>query len=126
MSVSNVLSGESEMVVTGKGLPQVLGARLLLDPLPAQEKIGSIYLPESGQERPDQGVVVAIGSGSLTEDGRRVPIDDVEVGDVVLYRDFSGQRVKAGDKEYVIVNYVDVLAVVPKEDLEGKEKTVEG
>jgi chaperonin GroES len=88
-----------------------LGDRVLVEPKKeAEEKIGSLYVPDTAKEKPQEGTVVAVGSGRY-EDGKLVPLE-VKVGNKVLYGKYSGTEVKQGGKEYLIVRESDILAVV--------------
>lgn len=69
-----------------------------------------IVLPGSAQEKPQQGTVVAVGSGEIV-DGKKVPLD-VAVGDEVIYSKYSGNEVKVGDEEFLILKQGDILAIV--------------
>ncbi len=73
--------------------------------------IGGIILPDTAQEKPNRGTVLATGPGKRLDSGVLAPID-VQVGDVVLYGKYSGTEVNVGGKDYVILRAEDVLAVV--------------
>ncbi|MFW5752294.1 MAG: co-chaperone GroES [bacterium] len=88
-----------------------LGDRVLIEVKGEEmEKQGSIYIPDTAKEKPQEGKVVAVGSGRY-EDGKLVPLD-VKVGDTVLYGKYAGTDVKHGDSEYLIVRESDILAIV--------------
>jgi chaperonin GroES len=70
-------------------------------------------LPETAKEKPQQGVVIAVGPGRRDEDGRRVEMD-VAVGDVVLYAKYGGTEVKIDGKKLLILKETDVLAIVER------------
>jgi chaperonin GroES len=70
-----------------------------------------IYIPDQAAEKPDQGKVLAVGNGKILEDGKVRPLD-VKVGDKILFGKYSGQTVKIGDKEYLVMREEDVFAVV--------------
>ncbi|PJZ68494.1 co-chaperone GroES [Leptospira perolatii] len=90
-----------------------LGDRVLIEPKQeAEEKIGSIFVPDTAKEKPQEGRVVEVGSGRY-EDGKQIPIE-VKVGDSVLYGKYSGTEVKADGKEYLIIRESDILAIVKK------------
>ena len=72
--------------------------------------LGGIVLPGSAQEKPQQGKVVAVGTGEII-DGKKVPLD-VKVDDVVIYSKYSGNEVKIGDEEFLIIRQADILAIV--------------
>ena len=71
---------------------------------------GGIVLPDSAKEKPQQGEVVAVGSGEMI-DGKKVPLD-VKVGDEVIYSKYSGSEIKMDDEKYLIVKQSDILAIV--------------
>lgn len=88
-----------------------LGDRVLIEVLEDDlQKEGSIYIPDTAKEKPQQGKVVAVGSGKY-EDGKLIPLD-VKVGDMVLYGKYSGTEVKHEGKEYLIVRESDILAII--------------
>ena len=86
--------------------------RIVVQRLEQETKTASgIVIPDQAAEKPDQGEVVAIGNGKILEDGKVRPLD-VKVGDKVLFGKYSGQTVKVGDKEYLVMREEDVFAVV--------------
>ena len=86
--------------------------RLLLRPSEAEEKTsGGILIPDSAQEKPQEGTVVAAGKGKVRDDGRITPLD-VKVGDRVLYGKYSGSEVTVAGEKHVILREEDVLAVL--------------
>ncbi|MCB1177262.1 MAG: co-chaperone GroES [Leptospiraceae bacterium] len=88
-----------------------LGDRVLVEPKKeAEEKIGSLYVPDTAKEKPQEGQVVSVGSGKY-EDGKLVPLE-VKVGNNVLYGKYSGTEVKQNGKEYLIIRESDILAVI--------------
>jgi chaperonin GroES len=89
-----------------------LGDRLLVKISEAEEKsVGGIILPETAKEKPQVGEVVSVGSGKLSDEGVRQPID-VEVGAKVLYSKYAGTELKIGDEEYILLREQDLLAIV--------------
>jgi chaperonin GroES len=89
-----------------------LADRVLIEAAPEkEEKIGSIFIPDTAKEKPTIGVVVAAGPGKTTEDGKTVPMQ-VKAGQKVLYGKYSGTEIKDGGKEYLIVRESDILAIV--------------
>lgn len=76
-----------------------------------EEKKGSIIIPDTAKEKPQEGIIVAIGDGKLTEDGKRVPLT-VKVDDKVLFGKYSGTDVKYGDEDYVIMREEEILAII--------------
>lgn len=89
-----------------------LGDRVVVKPLPSEEVTkGGIVLPDTAKEKPQQGEVVAVGSGRLLDNGQRVPID-LKVGDKILFSKYAGNEVKIDDVEYLILREMDVLGVI--------------
>ncbi|CAI8009535.1 10 kDa chaperonin [Geodia barretti] len=69
---------------------------------------GGIYIPDTAKEKPQEGEVVAIGPGRLTDDGNRVPME-LAVGDMVVYSKYAGTEYKDGDDEYLVLREDDIL-----------------
>ena len=88
-----------------------LGDRVLIETLEEDVvKKGSLFIPDTAKEKPQQGKVIAVGNGKY-EDGKLVPID-VKAGDKVLYGKYAGTEVKFDGKDYLIVRESDILAVL--------------
>jgi chaperonin GroES len=86
--------------------------RIVIKQLEAETKTASgIIIPDSAAERPQQGKVLAVGPGKVTDEGKRIALD-VKVGDKVLYSKYGGTEVKYGSEEYVILSAHDVLATI--------------
>jgi chaperonin GroES len=86
--------------------------RILVKRLEEKEvKKGSIIIPDTAKEKPQEGEVVAIGPGKVTEDGKRQPME-VKVGDKILFGKYSGSEIKLGDEEYLIMREEDVLGIL--------------
>lgn len=86
--------------------------RILLKPVAAETRTkGGLIIPDTAQEKPMQGEVVAVGKGRRLEDGRLQPLD-VKVGDKVLYGKWSGTEVKIGGDERVILKEEDLFGIV--------------
>lgn len=97
------------MVRTMKIRP--LGDRVVLQKKKADETTKSgILLPDSAKEKPQEAVVMAVGSGKY-EDGKNVPVQ-IKEGDVVIYSKYAGTEIKVGDEEYTIVSESDIIAKV--------------
>ena len=89
-----------------------LADRIVAKPTAAEEVTkGGIVLPDSAQERPQEAEVIAVGPGSVSETGAKIPMD-VKVGDKVIYSKYGGTEVKVGGNEYVILRQDDILAVI--------------
>jgi chaperonin GroES len=89
-----------------------LGDRVVLKPVEKEEMTKSgIVIPDTVKEKPQEGIVEAIGTGRILDNGTRVPVE-LEVGDKVLYARYSGSEFKVDEIEYLIIPERDVLAVV--------------
>lgn len=88
-----------------------LGNRLLVQREEAKTTKGGILLPETAQEKPRQGKVLAVGPGKVDEKGKTQHLD-VKVGDQILFSSYSGTEYKADGTEYLILSEEDVLAVL--------------
>jgi chaperonin GroES len=77
----------------------------------AEKKVGSIIIPDTAKEKPLTAEVIAVGSGRILKDGKKVPLE-VKVGDRVLVGKYSGSEVKLDGKEYLILREDEVLGVV--------------
>jgi chaperonin GroES len=87
-----------------------LGNRLVVEPNEDDTQVssGGIYIPDTAKEKPQEGVVVAVGPGKLTDDGKRIPME-VALGDTVVYSKYGGTEYKEGDIEYMVLREDDVL-----------------
>ena len=89
---------------------QPLGDRIVVKPIEREEVTkGGIVLPDTVKEKPQEGKVLAVGPGRLSEDGKRIAMD-VKVGDVVLYVKYGGTEIKIDDEELIILRESDILA----------------
>ncbi len=89
-----------------------LGSRVVVEPLEQEEVTsGGIVLPETAKEKPQKGVVLAVGPGDRDEDGKRIALD-VKVGDTVLYAKYGGTEIKIDGKKLLILRESDLLAIV--------------
>ena len=89
-----------------------IGDRVIVQRLGSAEKTKSgLYLPDSAQEKPQEGKVIAVGSGRTLKDGKVVPLA-VKTGDRILFGKYSGSEIKVDDKEYVFLSEDDILAIV--------------
>lgn len=92
---------------------QPLGDHVIVQTLEAEEKtVSGIVIPDSAQEKPTQGKVIAVGSGRF-EEGKRVPLE-VKAGDKVIYSKYGGTEIKLDNEEYLILSERDILAIVKK------------
>ncbi|MGP4073731.1 co-chaperone GroES [Piscibacillus sp. B03] len=89
-----------------------LGDRVIVEVLEQEETTSSgIVLPDSAKEKPQEGKVVAVGSGRVTDNGEKVELE-VKSGDHVIYSKFAGTEVKQDGNEYLVLRESDILAVV--------------
>ena len=89
-----------------------LGDRIVIELVEVEEKTASgIVLPDTAKEKPQEGKVVAVGSGRVLDSGERVALE-VAVGDLIIFSKYSGTEVKYQGKEYLILRETDILAVV--------------
>ncbi|NQU73851.1 MAG: co-chaperone GroES [Candidatus Omnitrophica bacterium] len=90
---------------------QPLGDRVVIKPLEALEKTkGGIVLPDTAKEKPQEGKVVAVGKGRLSDSGKVSPLE-VKTGDKVLYGKYSGTEISFDEEDYLIVKEEDILAI---------------
>ena len=89
-----------------------LDDRVLIEPMSKEEKTKSgIVLPDTTEEKPEQGKVIAMGPGRIDNNGKRIPMS-VKVGDVVLFTKYGPNEVKIDNKEYLIAKEEDILAII--------------
>jgi len=89
---------------------QPLADRIVVKPIEREEVTkGGIVLPDTVKEKPQEGKVIAVGPGRLSEDGKRIAMD-IKVGDVVLYVKYGGTEIKIDDEELIILRESDILA----------------
>ena len=86
-----------------------------------EQKIGGIIIPDSAKEKPQQGKVIAAGSGKVKDDGKRVALD-VQAGDTILFGKYSGQEIKLDGEDYLIMREDEVLAVIDAAAADTKKK----
>ena len=91
-----------------------LADRIVVKALEETEQMrGGLYIPDTAKEKPQQGEVIAVGPGKMTEEGKRIE-PEVKKGDRVLYGKYSGTEVTVADEAYLILRESDVLAVIAK------------
>ncbi len=89
-----------------------LGDRILVKRVEEEEvRQGGIIIPDTAKEKPQQGSIVAVGSGKVNEDGNRMPLE-VKEGDRILFGKYAGSEVKIGDEEYLIMREDDILGII--------------
>lgn len=96
--------------------------RVLVRRLDADEKsAGGIIIPDTAKEKPQQGEVVACGSGARKEDGTIIPMD-VKAGDIVLFAKWGGTEVKLDGEEYIIMKESDIMGIMSKTSASKSKK----
>src|SRR3981189_126260 len=99
-----------------------LGDRVVLKPVEREEMTKSgIVLPDTAKEKPQEGIVEAVGTGRILDNGTKVPME-LKVGDKVLYAKYAGNEFKHDEIEYLIVSEKDVLAVVSSNGKRATQK----
>ena len=89
-----------------------LGDRVLVQPIEQEEtKKGGIIIPDTAKEKPQEGKVVALGTGKRDEDGKLIPFE-VKKGDRVLISKYGGTEIKIDGKDYLIMREDDILGVI--------------
>ena len=78
-----------------------------------EQKVGSLYVPDTAREKPQHGEVVAVGAGKILEDGSRVP-PDIRVGDVVLFGKYAGTEVTLDGEAYLVLREEELFGVVER------------
>ena len=87
-----------------------LADRLVVRPIEKEEVTkGGIVLPDTAKEKPQEGEVLAVGPGRVSEDGKRIAMD-VKVGDIVVYSKYGGTEIKVDGEELIILRESDILA----------------
>jgi chaperonin GroES len=89
---------------------QPLADRIVVKPVKKEEMTkGGILIPDTAKEKPQEGEVVAVGPGRMTDDGKRIAMD-LKVGDKVIYAKYGGSEIKIDDIEMIILRESDILA----------------
>ena len=89
-----------------------LGDRVVVKPVEREEKTKSgIVLPDTAKEKPQEGIVEAVGTGRILDNGTKIPME-LKVGDKILYAKYAGNEFKVDEIEYLIVSEKDVLAIL--------------
>lgn len=100
----------SESGSVGKIKP--LGDRVMIKPLEAKDmKKGGIIIPDTAKERPQEGEVIEVGPGRVTDEGKQLPME-VKKGNKVLYGKYSGTEITIDNVEYLIMRESDILAII--------------
>jgi chaperonin GroES len=104
--VNNPLKGEGKVKI------RPLHDRVIVKRLEEERKTASgIVIPDTAAEKPDQGEVLAVGKGKVTDEGKLVPLD-VKVGDKVLFGKYSGQTVRVKGEELLVMREEDIMGVI--------------
>lgn len=86
--------------------------RVLVKRIESGEKTaGGIIVPDSAKEKPQEGLIIAIGNGKKSEDGKVIPLD-VKKGDKILFAKYSGTEIKINGEELLIMNESDILGII--------------
>jgi chaperonin GroES len=92
-----------------------LNDRIVIKPIVQEEMLASgLVIPDTAKEKGQQGEVIAVGPGRVDEDGKRIPME-VAVGDKILYAKYTGQEIKLGTEELIVISEKDVLAKIVAE-----------
>ncbi|KAF0145437.1 MAG: co-chaperone GroES [Nitrospirae bacterium] len=76
-----------------------------------EKTAGGLYIPDAAKEKPQRGTVIAVGTGRVTDDGKRQPME-IKVGDTILFDKYSGSKIKMDNEEYLIIREEDILGIV--------------
>ncbi|MGQ9833696.1 MAG: co-chaperone GroES [Candidatus Villigracilaceae bacterium] len=91
-----------------------LGSRVVIEPIEQEEVTASgIVIPDTAKEKPQQGVILAVGPGDRDDNGKYIPMD-VKVGDKVLFAKYAGTEIKIDGKKFLILRESDLLAIIEK------------
>jgi chaperonin GroES len=108
VTVEELLNSERRNGMAAKLQP--LADRVLVKPIEKEEMTKSgIYLPDTAKEKPQEGEILAVGPGKMSEDGKRIEMD-LKVGDIVIYAKYGGTEIKIDDEELIILRESDILA----------------
>ena len=89
-----------------------LGDRVLVKPIEQEEQVkGGIIIPDTAKEKPQEGMVVAVGPGKVAESGQQVAMN-VKEGDKILYGKYAGTEVRLEDTDHLIMSESDILAII--------------
>lgn len=90
---------------------QPLTDHIVLQSVEEEEVTSSgLVIPDSAKERPQHGLVMAVGPGKISDGGEKITMDDLASGDRVLYQKYTGQEVTVDSEEYIVIRFQDVLA----------------
>lgn len=99
--------------MSAKSKIQPLGENILVEPVSEESKTATgIFLPDTvDKEKPQKGKVVALGTGRITDNGKKVPFN-VKVRDIIIFKKYSPDEIEINDKEYLIMKEEDILAII--------------
>jgi len=101
----------ADAVLTGVKI-KPLGDRVLVKVAEKNEtRKSGLIVPDTAKEKPQEGKIVAVGKGKITDEGKVVPLD-VKVGDTILYGKYSGTEIKLDEADHLIINQDDILGVI--------------
>jgi chaperonin GroES len=99
-----------------------LADRVIVEPIEKEEMTSSgIYVPETAKEKPQEGLVIAVGPGRLLDNGERAAME-VEKGDRVIFAKYAGTELKLDDTKYLILGEKDILAILAGEEKKKRKK----
>lgn len=100
------------IIMASKNTIKPLFDNVLIKPLEAESKTASgIILPDSAKEKPQIGIVMAVGPGAVNDDGKLIPVT-VKVGQRVMYKKWGGNEIKVENEEWTMVEQKDILAII--------------
>jgi chaperonin GroES len=100
------------MATASKVKVQPLADRVVVEPLEETEEMrGGLYIPDTAKEKPQQGTVIAVGPGRVSDEGERIPVE-LEEGQRILYGKYSGTEVNIDGHDLLIIKESDVLAII--------------
>ncbi len=100
------------MATASKVKVQPLSDRVVVEPLEETEEMrGGLYIPDTAKEKPQQGTVIAVGPGRISDEGERIPVE-LKEGQRVLYGKYSGTEVTIDGQDLLIIKESDVLAII--------------
>jgi len=110
MATQTSTGGKGSTSGAGKVPFKPLGNRVVIEPIEGDEQVsaGGIYIPDTAKEKPQDGKVVAVGPGRMSDDGKRIAME-IQVGDIVVYSKYAGTEYKQGDTEYLVLREDDIL-----------------
>ncbi len=98
-----------------------LADRVIVEPVEKEEMTASgIYVPETAKEKPQEGLVIAVGPGRLLDNGERAPME-VKKGNRVIFAKYAGTEIKLDDTKYLILGEKDILAILGAEEKKKKK-----